>query len=337
MILSDSFLTNTYYRHFREFLLARLRIDELLLAPWKLFHGRAADVRTCILTGRREEHTDDPARPGLRRHRIRLIDRVNTEADYARPPRVEHIAQSEIAAYPDHAFLIGVPKPLRTLYLEPPMRLGDVVTGGTGISTGNDRRFLRRRAEVAGDPAWVPYYKNGARQPFWYEPEFCIERDYAPNRRLAPNFLVRNAACFFREGVTCSSVGVRFSAAYLPPDALFGVNANFFFGDRVSLFYTLGLLNTSLAWYFARRVLIRSNNISANYLRRLPYVEPPPALKRDIAATVEALVGELRAGFHPDLPAVRARLDDLTFDLYGCSRRVRIEVRDFCDHFYARL
>ena len=130
---------------------------------------------------------------------------------------------------------------------------------------------------------------------------------------------------------------MRFSAAYLPPECLFGVNANFFFADRVSLFYTLGLLNTKLAWYFARRVLIRTNNISANYLRLFPYIEPSQGVKKQIAETVEEVVTAMRAGHELNFAKIQEDLDDKFFELYEFDKRIQAEVHDFCDNFYERL
>lgn len=226
---------------------------------------------------------------------------------------------------------------IRELYLSPPKRLGDVVEGGTGISTGNDKRFLKRTSDVKGDLSWVPYYKNGARNPYWYVPEYSIERDYETNNKKNKTYMIRNEKFFFKEGITCSSVGVRFSAAYLPPDCLFGVNANFFFVDRVSLFYTLGLLNTKLAWYFARRVLIRSNNISANYLRLLPYIEPGNKAKKEIASTVEKLVLAMTNGDKSNFSEIQKELDQNFFEIYGFDAKIQREINDFCDNFYERL
>jgi adenine-specific DNA-methyltransferase len=337
MILSDAFVTNTYYKPFRHYLLKNLRIAEMLLAPWKLFHGRSADVRTCIITGTKKEDWECMFEVLPSQNPVRLVDRVNGEHEYDNPPKVEVINQHEIEEYPNQTFLIGVPQRIRALYLSPPKRLGDIVEGGTGISTGNDKKFLRRSVEVQGDPAWVPYYKNGARQPYWYQPEYSIERDYAPHNKSTKTYMIRNEKFFFREGITCSSVGVRFSAAYLPPECLFGVNANFFFADRVSLFYTLGLLNTKLAWYFARRVLIRTNNISANYLRLLPYIEPSQRVKKEIAKTVEEVVSAMRVGHELDFANTQERLDEKFFELYEFDKRIQAEVHDFCDNFYERL
>jgi hypothetical protein len=115
------------------------------------------------------------------------------------------------------------------------------------------------------------------------------------------------------------------------------VNANFFFADRVSLFYTLGLLNTKLAWYFARRVLIRTNNISANYLRLFPYIEPSQGVKKQIAKTVEEVVTAMRAGNELNFAKIQEDLDAKFFELYEFDNRIQAEVHDFCDNFYERL
>jgi adenine-specific DNA-methyltransferase len=333
LLLPDSFLTNSYYRKFRLFLLENTHLREILLAPWKLFHHRAADVRTCILSGERKREAALEAAGPL----VRLVDRVAREDQYLCPPRVEWLPQEEFHRYPNAAFLIGLPEQIRRLHLEAEVRLGDIALGGTGISTGNDRRFLRRREEVAGDAAWVPYYKNGARRAYWYEPEYYIERDYQAYGRQIGNYLVRNRRFFFREGISCSSVGVRFSAAYMPPGGLFGVNTNFFIDDRETLFYVLGYLNSKLAWYLARKVLARSNNISANYLRLMPYREPAAKKKAVIARQVEEIVENLRLNPAFDFSPIQARLEREFYRLFSLTSESIAEVEDFCANFYQRL
>ena len=57
-ILSDAFLTNIYYKQFREFLLSELDILEICLTPRSLFKHINADVGTCILFGRKKSITD---------------------------------------------------------------------------------------------------------------------------------------------------------------------------------------------------------------------------------------------------------------------------------------
>lgn len=336
MILSDSFLTNIYYKKFRLFLLQNTKITELLLAPWKLFHGRSADVRTCIITLTKKDELEAFFNTGKDDNPVRLVDRVHDESEYTQPPRVEQLRQSEFYDYPNTTFLIGVPQQIRRIYLDAERRLGDIVSGGTGISTGNDKKFLRRKEHVAGDKAWVPYFKNGARQAYFYEPEFYIEKDYRQHDEVG-NYLVRNQQFFFREGVSCSSVGVRFSAAYMPSGCLFGVNANFFFDDRQTLFYTLGLLNSKLSWYFARKVLIRTNNISANYLRLLPYCEPPAKAKAAIAERVEAVVHRLEKDPAYDYSRLQAELDEQFYKIYGLKPATIAAIERFTSDFYSEL
>lgn len=337
MILSDSFLTNNYYKDFRLFLLRDTELKELLLAPWKLFHGRAADVRTCILTVVKKNDTDIIFQIKNGDNEVRLIDRLKNEEEYLNPQRLEIIKQKEFYKYPNTAFLVGLSSQIRNLYLNTDKRLGDIVEGGTGISTGNDKKFLKRKSEVINNPNWVPYYKNGARQAYWYIPEYYIEKDYKRYSSTINNYLIRNEKFFFKEGISCSSVGVRFSSAYMPSGGLFGVNANFFFKDKDTLFYTLGLLNSKISWYFARKVLIRTNNISANYLRQLPYKEPKIKEKNAISETVQKISKELKKDSDYSYEGIQKELDMKFYEIFSLSKQTIKEIEYFCKNFYEEL
>ena len=337
MILSDSFLTNTYYKNYRLFLLRNTRLQELLLAPWKLFHGRSADVRTCIITTIKKDNTNIVFQINNDNNEVRLVDRVENEDEYMNPKRVELVKQTDFYKYPNTTFLIGVPKQIRKIYLETKKRLGDISFGGTGISTGNDKQFLCRRNEVKDKTRWIPYYKNGARKAYWYYPEFFIEKDYKQYAKNVENYLIRNEKCFFREGISCSSVGVRFSASYMPEGCLFGVNANFFFNDRETMFYTLGLLNSKVAWYFSRKVLIRTNNISANYLRLLQYREPSKNEKREIVQIVKNIVEKVKKEIDYDYNQLQNKLDEKFYMIFEINANAKKEIEDFCLNFYEKL
>ena len=337
MIVSDSFLTNNYYKNFRLFLLRNAEIKELLLAPWKLFHGRSADVRTCILTAVKKPDIDIIFQIQDRDKEVKLVDRIKSEDEYLNPQRVERIKQKEFYKYPNTAFLIGLPSSIRNLYISAEKRLGDVVDGGTGISTGNDKKFLRRKPDIVGNPDWIPYYKNGARQAYYYEPEYFIEKDYKKYSSTIKNYLIRNEKYFFKEGISCSSVGVRFSASYMPEGCLFGVNANFFFKDEETLFYTLGLLNSKISWYFARKVLIRTNNISANYLRQLPYKEPKIKDKKIISEAVQKIVKEIKNDKNYNYSVIQKELDEKFYKIFSLNKQVIKEIEIFCENFYEEL
>lgn len=347
-IAADGFLTQKYYLEFREYLLSNTQLNEILLAPPKLFWKQSADQRTCIISGlKRVANTTSlplfmsPAEQKTDLSvisKVRLVDRIQSENDYTSPPKVELISQDEIKRYPSSSIIIGAPRSLRDLFLNASVRVGDIAKGGTGISTGKDSVFLRKKSEVSNSNDWVPYYKNGARQPFWYEPQYYIERDYKKNAALSRTFMIRNERYFFKEGITCSSVGIRFSAAYMPEGGLFGVNANFFFDSRSEMFYMLALLNTRLAWFINRKMIIRTNNISANYLRMLPYIEPiDHSFKDHISSYVEDIVESLRAGLQVDVESHVNLLTEWFYDIYGISDKDAVIIDDFCENFSASM
>ena len=332
-IVEDAFFTNRYYHRFRNYILSQCYILEIKLAPWRLFHRSQADVRTAILTLRKKgtNSKDDD------KHMMRLIDRLASEKEYNNPPKVQNIAQIEYHLMPDQKFFVGVPMPIIRLIQNPPMRFGDITQGGTGISTGNDEKYLRLAKEVkSNSKTWVGFYKSGQRTPYYYITPYYIERNYQKNAEADPkNFLVRNEQFYFKEGITCSSVGRKFSAAYLPPGNLFGVNANFFFNNTEDLFYSLGFLNSKLVQYIARKVINRSNIIATSFIKEVPFLLASRSQKREVIAIVKNIVTSLMNNPNYNYIPESKKIDEIIFNLYGISNKVKKEIIDFCANIMA--
>lgn len=333
-IVEDAFFTNRYYYRFREFLLDNCKILEIKLAPWRLFHGSDADVRTAIITFQKRKTTGFLRSKLLeeeKKHLIRLVDRLASEDEYEKPPKIQFIPQLEYRKMPDLKFFVGVPKSIIRLIQNPPSRFGDIAEGGTGVSTGNDHKYLRLANMVNNDPSWVGFYKSGQRTPYYYKTPYYIEKDYQKNAKANPkNFLVRNEQFYFREGITCSSVGRRFTAAYLPPGNLFGVNANFFFETKEDLYYNLGFLNSKLVQYLARKVIHRSNIIATSFIREIPFISPSINQKKEVAAIVKDIVTSLMSNPNYNFSSKAERVDEILFDLYRISDQIKREILDFC-------
>ena len=340
-ILSDAFLTNIYYKQFREFLLSELDILEICLTPRSLFKHINADVGTCILFGRKKSITDIVFNNWKKKNnnRIKLIDRMVSESEYLSNTKTEWIYQDVIKKYPNSQILIGISKEIRELYLNSNTKLGDIAEGGTGISTGKDKLYLKRTNEIKKNKfSWVPYYKNAARAKYFYKPVFSIEKNYKKYHKKIPNYLIRNEKFFFKEGITCSSVGVRFSAAYMPKGGLFGVNANFFFKDRDDLFYVLAFLNSKIAWYFARKVLIRTNNISANYLRKMPIIFPSNSKdKKYIVKKTIQMIENLKLDNNFSTSLFESEMNSLFYKIYKINNSDKNKIERFSRNFYEEL
>lgn len=331
-IVEDAFFTNRYYQGFREFILNKSSILEIKLAPWRLFHGSHADVRTAIITLKKKVCTSSQENKEDKQHLMRLIDRLASEREYENPPKVQNVPQIEYRKMPDQKFFVGVPLSIIRMVQNPPARFGDIAKGGTGISTGNDDKYLRPALEVeSNSESWVGFYKSGQRTPYYYKTPYFIEKNYQINVEADPkNFLVRNEQFFFKEGITCSSVGRKFSAAYMPPGNLFGVNANFFFDNEEDLYYSLGFLNSKLVQYIARKVIHRSNIIATSFLKEIPFRTPSIKQKMEVTAIVKNIVTSMINNPNYNFISEAERIDMIIFDLYGISNKIKREIESFC-------
>jgi len=336
MIVLDSFLTNIYYKPLREYILNTCRISEILLAPWRLFHDQKADVRTAIIT--LEKCSGIEKLEKREDNKMILIDRVFNEDEYLFPSKKTELNQIEFNKMPDKIFFVGTAPSIINLIKSSNLTVGDVSGGGTGISTGNDKRFLRRKSEVEGNPNWTGFFKSGKRNPYYYETNFYIEKDWKRNSKLSKTFMIRNKDYFFREGITCSSVGLKFNASYMPEGNLFGVNTNLFCKSKEDLFYLLGFLNSKVAQYISRQVINRTNNISARYVKMIPYLEPKDEkIKNKISDIVKGIVEEMMKNQNFDFSEKQKVLDDLFFDIYQVDEKDKEKINDFCENIFERI
>ncbi|MDC0215675.1 BREX-1 system adenine-specific DNA-methyltransferase PglX [Candidatus Pelagibacter sp.] len=341
-ILSDAFLTNIYYKPFRDFILSELDIIEICLTPRDLFRHIDADIGTCILFGRKRNSTDTTFNGWnnnkVNKNKIKLIDRLKSQNKFYNNKKTEWINQNEINNYPNSQIIIGVSKKLRHIYINSKIKLGDIASGGTGISTGNDKKFLKKTSDVKKNKNWVPYYKNAARMKYFYNPIYSIEKNYKKNYKNISNYLIRNEKFFYKEGISCSSVGIRFSASYMPSNCLFGVNANFFFKNRIDLFYVLAFLNSNIAWYFSRKILIRTNNISANYLRKMPIIFPSSKkVKFEIYKRTKVIVDKLKKNPKYDFSEEEDYFNNKFYKIYNIDDIDKKKIEKFSKNFYEEL
>ncbi len=335
-IIQDSFLTNRYYSRFRQYILNNCKIIEIKLAPRRLFKASKADVRTAIITlQKKESNSVDNLNHDIK-HNIRLIDRVSSENEYLNStPQL--ISQIEFRKMPDLKFFVGIPKSIYRIVQNTKLRFGDIAEGGTGISTGDDKRYLRSTDNAKEDPNWVGFYKSGRKTPFYYQTPYYIEKDYKKNALADPkNFLIRNEQFYFQEGITCSSVGRRFTASYLPSGNLFGVNANFFFESSGDLFYYLGFLNSNLVKYILRKVLNRTNIVATSFIREIPIINPKIDQKNEIIEIVRKIVASLMKNPNYNFIKDTLRINDIIFEIYRISDEEIAKINDFNEYIIER-
>ncbi|MGI6037436.1 MAG: N-6 DNA methylase [Limnochordia bacterium] len=323
LLTNDSFLTARLHKPLREKLIKECRIHYLLLCPTDLFAQQGADVRTCIMILEKRP-ARGPEGPIKTKNRPATVKELMTLLEGGNFDQVE-LGDILLDHPKDHLELvIGCPPSIKGLFHHP--RLNDHYPCITGISTGDDRRFL---SQDKTDYYSVPFYKNPGRRRFRTEPDGYLPQDFLEISRQRPNFIVRNRAYLFQEGIICSSMGVTFAAAYLPPGATFGVNAGIFPREG-HLWWLLAYLNTSLVTYLVRGVLLRTNMITSGYVGRIPLLPLGEGTKDSLAR----LAHRAYEGCPQD--GILETIDRLIFQEGGLGSEEIHHIQSFCHDLIRR-
>ncbi|MFC6197066.1 N-6 DNA methylase [Ponticaulis profundi] len=261
-ITLDSFLTARGYEPLRKQIFSECTIHELRLCPTDLFRSQGADVRTCIIILEKGVSDDVAAKVSSR-----PPDTFSFRRALQNAPALTVNRDLLFLSGNDDRFEIQVDVPDEVLSLFDERRLGQVAPCVTGISTGKDKEYI---SHSRSDKFSFPFYKNPGSKRFYAPPGGYLTSDFLEISERVPNFMVRNKNLLFKGGISCSSMGVQFGAALLPENSTFGVNANIIVSGEAQ-WEMLAYLNSSLANFMVRSVLIRSNMITAGYVSRIPY------------------------------------------------------------------
>lgn len=218
VIISDSFLTATYHSKLRDQIFNKCSVHQILLCPANLFWDQKADVRTCILILQKGKQFQK---------NIKIANRPQNIGEFKQnlqSHRTKEVKLKDIRLNCGNQILIDVDNSIVNLFTTFPL-LGECFKCVTCISTGDDKKYLRA---TPCDGYSVPFYKNPASRKFISSPDAYLINDYLTASNHDKNFMVRNRALLNKEGIVCSSMGLPFSAAYLPQDAVAGVNPTIF-------------------------------------------------------------------------------------------------------------
>jgi hypothetical protein len=290
VIISDSFLTATMHSGLRQQILNSCSIHQLILCPNDLFLSQKADVRTCIVILQKGKQYQSKIKVANRPQNTEHLKQILKKQELIEVNINSIVLSNNKSA---NQFIVDVDPEILTLFKYP--RLGDLYECITGISTGNDNKYLSKIKKSGFE---VPFYKNPGSKKFKTNPDSYIINHFIEESLSVKDFMVRNKRFLFKEGITCSSMGLPFSACYLPPNSTFGVNANIF-APQKDLYWMLSYLNSSLITYLVRGVLIRSNMVTSGYISQLPVIQLSPnekqKLDRIAKETIDSKIAESNA------------------------------------------
>jgi len=270
LITYDSFFTSKAHTPLREKILQKCSIHEVTMCSNDLFHEQGADVRTSILILQKgKTYQGDVFVSNRPRSRDIFRDQLEHQLERFRTGRNKKYRLSDIILQnpqDNSEFIIECPDDVKVLFAN--QRLGEAFKCVTGISTGKDELYL---SKVREDPFIVPFYKNPGKNRFYTENNLFLHKDFLKFDAEIKNFMVRNKQLLYKPGITCSSMGVEFTACRLPEGAAYGVNANIICDDN-DAWWLLAYLNSELVTYIVRGILIRSNMITSGYVSRIPLI-----------------------------------------------------------------
>lgn len=264
VIICDSFLTSTMHSKLREQIFETCSVHQLILCPTDLFWSENADVRTCILILQKGTQYQGRVKISNRPENARALRTILQEKNL-KEVDIKDIRLGDNKAM--NQIIIDVPSSVVSLFANYP-KLGSLYPCVTCISTGNDSKYLS--ADIKEGYS-VPFYKNPASRKFVSNPDAFLIDEYLEESLKVKDFMVRNKQYVGKQGIACSSMGLPFSAAYLPENAVTGVNPTIF-PPESEIDWLLSYLNSSLVTYLVRGVLIRSNMVTSGYINELPII-----------------------------------------------------------------
>jgi hypothetical protein len=325
-ICDSSFLTAKVHSKLRKKILSSCIIHDLILCPTDLFLDQGANVRTCILVLQKGRNLQQP--------RVRLLNRPLNQADFFAALAEEcfiYKALTDIVLNSDvdnMELLVGVPCEIKALFDGP--RLSAKFACISGVSTGNDHAFIRKQPEAGFS---VPFYKNPSSSKFFCAPNGFLIDDFLHQSQCDANFNVRNQQYLMQSGITCSSMGIEFSACLLPQGSLFGVNPNIIC-DEQSSWWLVAYLNSDLVKYCVRGVLIRTNMITSGYVARLPLPDFTVLAKQQLAQLAKQAYQGARQ--QQDLAAPLASINQLVNKELKFSEQTIADIALFCRQIVKR-
>jgi hypothetical protein len=208
----------------------------------------------------------------------------------------------EFNLLPESPFAYWAPRSLMSMFAELPALNPAYADVRQGLTTANDKRFVKQRWEVdensiGREKRWVPFAKGGDYSKYYYDLDLVVDwkddgkaiKEYVVNRYpyLDGNYawVVKNEEYYFSEGLTWPRVTVKgLNIRYLPDKAIFADKGSAILPKNrgANLWFGLGLLNSMLIQAFLL-MLTPSRSYEIGHISALPFIEPTETSKNRMA------------------------------------------------------
>lgn len=340
-IVPDTFLALHLHKELRRAILENTAIEEVLLMPSKFFPGvNFGYSNLCIIS---LEKTRDN-----KKNQFKIVS-VNesignlyklADGDYSVAKNVESISQEKVLSSVDYSFLLGGNSKIRKLINEAEITLGDVADCVTGFYSGDNKSYLvARDNSVKGSKSYktadislvesnffkqkdlikglgngkkyIPILKGGngrfSKKTDWFVQWDAKTVSYYQNSKTAR---FQNPNYYFKEGIGVPMVKSSKIHAFLLEQRLFDQSiVGVFPRNSEHSNYLIAFLNSDMCSRILNVINHTANN-SANYLKKLPVVLDPAAIRK-----ADKIVGDLKEDL-VDVQQALIRVNTIFNELY---------------------
>ena len=287
MVHPPTFMYIKSFEDVRKFLVERFRIDLFIDWGYLGMFNQAARVDSCayvLRSGGDRQATFVRLSDLYEGKRKEIFDQVYLDLVHNNPnDRIYTLPQDKLKIIPSWPFIYWISDGFREKFGE--QTVADLGAAKPGLQTGKNERFLRFWWEVSpedistelGDgKRWVGYSKGGDYCKWfgnlWLKVDWENEGNKLENYRGS---LLRNSNWYLRKGITYSASGSKgTSFRLLPENHVFDVGgASIFLNNDEDIFYTLGVLNSSLSQYVIN-CLNPTVNTQKGDIDRIPIYTP---------------------------------------------------------------
>jgi len=338
-ITSDSFLTLITHKKLRNFLLENTILNEIILPPKDLFSNQGVSTSPIIiiLTKCTGKHNNAKREKNV----IKIIPRLKSEAEYWNPPLNFEVKQEKYHSLPFNIFFIDIEPQIIKMF-EKSAKLKDYIMGYIGMHTHNNKKFIaaikdtkladifnKRNKKIQDSEKkykiisrneldsenWKPYLKRGGTDQY-FRP--IMEALVWDKESISLYDIPRNVP-FQQEGIVISGISSRLAARYMPSGCYWDSNKAIGFIVKdvfFSIYYFLGLLNSSLYNYLAKGIINNTNSIQISGIHALPIIPPDEDTKNSIEILVNKIIEHKKNNLTYDYQVEQKEIDNIIYELH---------------------
>ncbi|MFW9785660.1 MAG: Eco57I restriction-modification methylase domain-containing protein [Candidatus Heimdallarchaeota archaeon] len=357
-ITSDTFLTLITHKKLRKFLLENTKLNEILLAPKDLFSKQGVSTNPVIII--LTKCTGNHNKVNREKNIINIVPRLRYESEYWNPPLNFALKQKKYHILPFNIFFIDIENQVIELFKKSP-KLKQFIKGYIGMHTHDNKRFIaaiqgtdladifnKRNKKILeldnkykiisrdelNSGNWKPYLKRGGSDQYYRPIMEALKWD----KTAISNYDIPNNIPFEQEGIVVSGISTKLAARYMPKGCYWDSNKAIGFiieNDSFSIFYILGLLNSSLYNYLAKGIINNTSSIQISGIHALPIIIPDVNTKSKVELLVSKIIQNKKHNLSFDYKSIQKEIDNLIYKLYNNRFKFPPELKKKLDRKYS--